>query len=89
MVTSRAAGIRLLFLPPFSPDFNPIEKLFSKIKAWIRCHNDLLTYGDLSGPHAFLYDLLEVLNVVTEEDAIGYFIHTCRLFLIELFTCGP
>ena len=28
----RAAGARLLFLPPYSPDFNPIEKAFSKLK---------------------------------------------------------
>jgi transposase len=27
----RAAGARLLFLPPYSPDFNPIEKAFSKL----------------------------------------------------------
>ena len=28
-----AAGARLLFLPPYSPDFNPIEMAFSKLKA--------------------------------------------------------
>jgi len=28
-----AAGARLLFLPPCSPDFNPIEMAFSKLKA--------------------------------------------------------
>ena len=31
-----AVGARLLFLPPYSPDFNPIENIFSKMKAWIR-----------------------------------------------------
>lgn len=31
-----AAGARLLFLPPYSPDFNPIEKAFSKLKALLR-----------------------------------------------------
>ena len=30
------AGAKLLFLPPYSPDFNPIEMAFSKIKAWLR-----------------------------------------------------
>jgi glutathione S-transferase len=30
------AGARLLFLPPYSPDFNPIEMAFSKIKALLR-----------------------------------------------------
>ena len=28
-----AAGASLLYLPPYSPDFNPIEKTFSKLKA--------------------------------------------------------
>lgn len=31
-----AAGARMLFLPPYSPDFNPIEKAFSKLKALLR-----------------------------------------------------
>lgn len=31
-----ATGARLLYLPPYSPDFNPIEKAFSKIKAHLR-----------------------------------------------------
>jgi transposase len=31
-----AAGASLLYLPPYSPDFNPIEKLFAKFKALLR-----------------------------------------------------
>ena len=31
-----AAGMRLLFLPPYSPDFNPIEQAFAKLKALLR-----------------------------------------------------
>ena len=31
-----ASGARLLFLPPYSPDFNPIENAFSKLKALLR-----------------------------------------------------
>src|SRR4051812_10609141 len=31
-----AAGARLLFLPRYSPDFNPIEKAFAKLKALLR-----------------------------------------------------
>ena len=31
-----AAGAELLFLPPYSPDFNPIELAFSKLKAHLR-----------------------------------------------------
>jgi transposase len=32
-----AAGARLWFLPPYSPDLNPIEQAFAKIKHWMRC----------------------------------------------------
>ncbi len=32
----RAAGARLLFLPPYSPDLNPIEQLFAKLKHLLR-----------------------------------------------------
>ena len=32
----RAAGARLWFLPPYSPDLNPIEQVFAKIKHWMR-----------------------------------------------------
>ena len=31
-----AAGARLAFLPPYSPDFNPIEQAFAKVKHWLR-----------------------------------------------------
>jgi transposase len=31
-----ATGATLLYLPPYSPDFNPIEKFFSKLKALLR-----------------------------------------------------
>ena len=31
-----AAGASLLYLPPYSPDFNPIEKAFAKLKALLR-----------------------------------------------------
>lgn len=34
--TIEAVGGRLLYLPPYSPDFNPIEQLFAKLKALLR-----------------------------------------------------
>jgi hypothetical protein len=30
----------LIYLPPYSPDYNPIEEGFSAMKAWIRRHRD-------------------------------------------------
>jgi transposase len=32
----RGAGARLWYLPPYSPDLNPIEQAFAKIKHWMR-----------------------------------------------------
>src|SRR5690606_3211700 len=32
----RAAGAKLFFLPPYSPDLNPIEQVFAKLKALLR-----------------------------------------------------
>jgi transposase len=31
-----AAGARLVYLPPYSPDFNPIEQVFAKLKWLVR-----------------------------------------------------
>ena len=35
----RARGAWLLYLPPYSPDLNPIEMTFSKLKAHLRARN--------------------------------------------------
>ena len=32
----RDAGAKLAFLPPYSPDLNPIEQVFAKVKHWMR-----------------------------------------------------
>ena len=66
------SGVCLVFLPPYSPDLNPIEEVFSKIKAWIRCNNDI--FSAATGED-LMYNMQEALNVITESDAIGYFIH--------------
>ena len=31
-----SSGVRCIYLPPYSPDLNPIEKLWSKVKAFLR-----------------------------------------------------
>jgi transposase len=35
----RAAGAKLIFLPPYSPDLNPIEQVFAKLKTLLRKAN--------------------------------------------------
>jgi transposase len=34
--TLRAVGVKLFFLPPYSPDLNPIEQVFAKLKTLLR-----------------------------------------------------
>ena len=36
-------GVELTFLPPYSPDFNPIEESFAELKAWIKKNRILAT----------------------------------------------
>lgn len=42
------AGIGLLFLPPYSPDLNPIEQFWATLKAWIRAFNEPLLHISLA-----------------------------------------
>lgn len=64
-------GVRIEFLPPYSPDLNPIEEAFSKIKAFLHCHQlDLSSEGN-----NMIFELMEVMKVVIGDDAIGYFLH--------------
>lgn len=46
----KAAGARLWYLPPYSPDLNPIEQSFVKIKHWMRSAQDarLTTFAAIS-----------------------------------------
>ena len=36
----------MIYLPPYSPDFNPIEEAFSFIKGWLRRHETEFTNSD-------------------------------------------
>lgn len=58
--------INVIFLPPYSPDFNPIEKMWSKIKSVLR----KLKVRDLN----LLSDALEyAFSCVTNSDCYGWF----------------
>lgn len=62
------AGIGVRFLPPYSPDFNPIEQMWSKVKAILR----RLAARD----QQTLIDAIAVaLREVTPEDLRGFFFH--------------
>jgi hypothetical protein len=59
-------------LPPYSPDFNPIEEAFSQIKAFIRRHVDLFSESTGAG---LIFDMKIAMEIVTPSDTEGYFMH--------------
>jgi transposase len=63
-----AAGCRVIFLPSYSPDFNPIELAFSKIKAYLR-------RVGVSTQAALEAAMAEAIDTITAADATGYFRH--------------
>lgn len=62
------AGVQLLYLPPYSPDFNPIELMWSKVKTFLRAAK-ARTVDELQ------LAVREALSRVTSSDAQGYFRH--------------
>lgn len=61
-----AVGAKVVYLPPYSPDFNPIEMMWSKIKAYLRKvkarTKELLEKA-----------IVEALNSITTSDILGWF----------------
>ena len=62
----QGAGCFLVYLPPYSPDYNPIENMWSKVKAWLRkvAARTFETVVEAVG---------EALRAVTTTDCEGYF----------------
>ena len=61
-------GARLLFLPPYSPDMNPIERCWSKIKTALRA-------AKARTREALEAATKQALATVTESDARAWFNH--------------
>lgn len=66
-----AAGASLLYLPPYSPDFNPIENAFSKLKALLRAKAER-TIGALWDTVGSLIDLFTPGECENYFRAAGY-----------------
>ena len=61
-----AAGAMLLYLPPYSPDLNPIEKLFAKLKA-------LLRKAAKRSVDALWNEIGDLLNILSSTECANYF----------------
>ena len=64
----RAAGARLIYLPPYSPDLNPIEQAFSKLKHWLR------TARERSIDEA-CQRIASILETFSPEECRNYFVN--------------
>ena len=67
----------VLFLPPYSPDYNPIELAFSKIKAYVR-REGVLRREDPNDHEDDTYvytHLLHAAYSITASNALGYYHH--------------
>jgi transposase len=62
------AGAEVLFLPPYSPDFSPIEEAFSKVKG-------ILRRVGARTREVLLEATSEALDAVSRTDALGWFGH--------------
>jgi transposase len=68
--------MRVLFLPPYSPDYNPIELAFSAIKSYVKRHQVLGRDGsDEDDMHVYLY-LLDAAFSINGDHAKGFY-HKC------------
>ena len=61
-------GCELMYLPPYSPDLNPIEEAFAKLKA-------LMRKAGARTREALLDAIGQALETVTASDARGFFEH--------------
>jgi transposase len=66
--TIEAAGAKLVYLPPYSPDLNPIEMAFSKLKSWLRKARERTIPA--------LWDRIgTILEVFTPQQCANFFKH--------------
>ena len=63
-----AAGATLLYLPPYSPDFNPIENMWSKVKQHLRS-------AATRTVEALQQAVWSALDTITPSDCLGFFRH--------------
>jgi transposase len=71
------SGVKLLYLPPYSPDFNPIEECFSYMKAMIRRNGESFrTTIAKKDPVLAAGFLSDILATVTPSHAQGWFKHS-------------
>lgn len=67
-------GIELLYTPSFSPDLNPIEESFSKIKHYV--NENLVNQPAWRVQHDIKLIVMRAITEITPQDMLGYYQHT-------------
>ena len=70
-------GCELMYLPPYSPDLNPIEQTFSKIKG-------ILRRTEARSREALIEAIGQALSAVMVADSRGFFAHCGYLAMGQL-----
>ena len=73
-----SAGCELLYLPPYSPDFSPIEEAFSKVKG-------ILRKAEARSREALVEAMGKALDAVTVRDARSFFEHCGYRAMVQPF----
>ena len=68
------AGVKLLYLPPYSPDFNPIEEFFAELKCYIKKAWPSYEKNPDQGFHNFLRKSVDNVGA-RQESTEGHFRH--------------
>jgi transposase len=71
-------GCELLYLPPYSPDFNPIEEAFAKIKS-------LMRKAEARTREALLAAMGTAISALSAQDACGFFEHCGYRVVVQPF----
>lgn len=72
--TLAQAGVEVLFLPAYSPDLNPIEKMWSKVKTFLRS-------AEARTPADLTQAIGRALATITRQDAVNWFAHCGYSFI--------
>jgi transposase len=71
-------GCELIYLPPYSPDFNPIEEAFAKIKS-------ILRKAEALSPEALIEAIARAISAVSARVARGFFGHCGYRAMVQQF----
>jgi transposase len=67
-----------LYLPPYSPDFNPIEEAFAKIKG-------ILRKAEARNREALIEAIAQAISALSARDAQGFFEHCASRAMVQPF----